>query len=104
MRSHIRTNLIVMLSALLLAACADINTDVTVNVIPYPQSVEMTNSVFDMSFPRLIAIAERGWTKKENLDYSKFLERLYKEYDYLDSINVYYYDIRDFGHHPEPMR
>ena len=47
MRSHIKTNLIVMLSALLLAACADINTDVTVNVIPYPQSVEMTNALFD---------------------------------------------------------
>ena len=57
-----------------------------------------------MIFPRLIAIAERGWTKQENLDYTKFLERLYNEYNYLDSINVYYYDIRDFGNHPEPMR
>lgn len=57
-----------------------------------------------MIFPRLIAIAERGWTDQENLDYSDFTERLENEYRYLDSINVYYYDINDFGHHPEPMR
>lgn len=57
-----------------------------------------------MIFPRLIAIAERGWTVQENLDYENFLKRLYNEYDYLDSIDVYYYDIRDFDNHPEPMR
>ena len=57
-----------------------------------------------MIFPRLIAIAERGWTNKENLDYTDFIKRLENEYRYLDSINVYYYDINDFEHHPEPYR
>jgi hexosaminidase len=57
-----------------------------------------------MIFPRLIAIAERGWTYQENLDYTDFIERLENEYKYLDSINVYYYDIKDFEHHPEPYR
>lgn len=57
-----------------------------------------------MIFPRLIAIAERGWTYQENLDYTDFIERLENEYKYLDSINVYYYDIKDFEHHSEPYR
>lgn len=57
-----------------------------------------------MIFPRLIAIAERGWTNQENLDYTDFMKRLENEYRYLDSINVYYYDINDFEHHPEPLR
>ena len=57
-----------------------------------------------MIFPRLIAVAERGWTNQENLDYTKFISRLENEYRYLDSKNVYYYDINDFEHHPEPFR
>ena len=57
-----------------------------------------------MIFPRLIAIAEKAWTTQENINYKGFLERLKKEYLYLDSINVYYYDFRDFGHHPEPLK
>ena len=29
-----------------------------------------------MIFPRLIAIAERGWTNQENLDYTKFISNV----------------------------
>ena len=57
-----------------------------------------------MVFPRLIALAERAWTRQENLDYPDFLKRLENEFRYLDSINVYYYDFRDFDHHPEPLK
>jgi len=57
-----------------------------------------------MVFPRLIAIAERAWTSQGNLDYDDFLKRLGNEYRYLDSINIYYYDFRDFDHHPEPLK
>ncbi|MBQ3917760.1 MAG: family 20 glycosylhydrolase, partial [Bacteroidales bacterium] len=57
-----------------------------------------------MVFPRLIAIAEKAWTSQENLDYDGFLKRLVNEYKYLDSLNVYYYDFRDFDAHPEPKR
>ena len=57
-----------------------------------------------MVLPRLIAIAERAWTSRENLDYQDFLKRLEKEYGYLDSINAYYYDFRDFDRHPEPLK
>ncbi|MCR5243706.1 MAG: family 20 glycosylhydrolase, partial [Bacteroidales bacterium] len=57
-----------------------------------------------MVFPRLIAIAEKAWTLQDNLDYDDFLKRLENEYKYLDSLNVYYYDFRDFDAHPEPKR
>ena len=57
-----------------------------------------------MIFPRLIAIAERGWTSQDNLDYNDFIRRLENEYRYLDSLNVYYFDINDFEKHPEPFR
>ena len=57
-----------------------------------------------MVFPRLIALAERAWTRQENLDYEDFLKRLEGEYGYLDSIDVHYYDFRDFERHPEPLK
>ena len=57
-----------------------------------------------MVFPRLIALAEKAWTSQHNLDYQDFLKRLENEYRYLDSIDVYYYDFRDFDHHPEPLK
>lgn len=57
-----------------------------------------------MIYPRLIALAEKAWTFDENLDYDDFLKRLEREYGYLDSINVYYYDFRDFERHLEPMK
>lgn len=55
-----------------------------------------------MVFPRLLALAELAWTRVENMDYKDFLERLYKEYDYMDSTGVYYYDMRNPSAHPEP--
>ena len=57
-----------------------------------------------MVFPRLIAIAEKAWTLQDNLDYDDFLKRLENEYKYLDSLNVYYFDFRDFDAHPEPKK
>jgi hexosaminidase len=57
-----------------------------------------------MIFPSLIALAERAWTSGANLQYDDFLKRLENEYKYLDSIKVYYYDFRDFGRHPEPLK
>ncbi len=57
-----------------------------------------------MLFPRLIALAESAWTTQERLDYEDFLKRLEGEFGYLDSLPVYYYDFRDFDHHPEPLK
>ena len=55
-----------------------------------------------MVFPRLLALAELSWTRAENMDYQDFLERLYNEYEYMDSIGIYYYDMRNPSAHPEP--
>ena len=55
-----------------------------------------------MAFPRLIALAEKAWTREENMDYDDFLRRLDYVYEYLDSKGIRYYDSRDPGRHPEP--
>ena len=70
----------------------------------WTERVQTGDRIDYMVFPRLIAIAERAWTQQGNLDYHDFLKRLENEYGYLDSINVYYYDFRDFDHHPEPLK
>lgn len=57
-----------------------------------------------MVFPRLLALAELAWTQADNMSYEDFLERLYKEYGYMDSVGLYYYDMRDPSAHPEPAR
>jgi hexosaminidase len=41
-------------------------------------------------FPRLLAIAETGWTKKESKDYSDFKKRLIPHYDRLDILGYKY--------------
>lgn len=41
-----------------------------------------------MCFPRLIAVAETGWTKKENSDYSSFKIRVRNEKDFLASLGI----------------
>ena len=58
----------------------------------------------DMIFPRLIALAEKGWTDSRNMDYNGFLKRMEKQYRHLDKLGVYYYDGRDTSRHPEPQR
>ncbi len=41
-----------------------------------------------MCFPRMIAVAESGWTKKENADYKNFRVRLRKEREELLSLGI----------------
>jgi N-acetyl-beta-hexosaminidase len=57
-----------------------------------------------MLFPRVVAQAEKAWTKSKNLNYKNFLERLENEYKYLDSIDIYYYDFRENSRREEPQR
>jgi len=42
-------------------------------------------------YPRIIALAEVGWTEKENKDYSSFLERMDNQFVRLDIHNVNYH-------------
>lgn len=70
----------------------------------WTERVRTSDRLDYMIFPRLITLAEKSWTREENLNYENYLKRLENEYMFLDSIGVYYYDFRDFDVHPEPYR
>lgn len=42
-------------------------------------------------YPRIIALAEVGWTEKENKDYASFLKRMDKQFERLDKHNINYH-------------
>ena len=70
----------------------------------WTERVRTSDRLDYMIFPRLITLAEKAWTREENLNYEDYLKRLENEYKFLDSIGVYYYDFRNFDAHPEPYR
>ena len=70
----------------------------------WTERVRTSDRLDYMIFPRLITLAEKAWTREENLNYEDYLKRLENEYKFLDSIGVYYYDYRNFDAHPEPYR
>jgi hexosaminidase len=55
-----------------------------------------------MTFPRICAVAESGWTLPEHKDYVGFSARLNDAYALFDSLGIYYFDYRDATAHPEP--
>ena len=55
-----------------------------------------------MLFPRLCAVAEAGWTQAAQKDYSSFSRRMEAAYEYMDSLDIYYFDPRRPDRHPEP--
>ena len=57
-----------------------------------------------MIYPRILALAEKAWSLDSNIDYSAFLKRVEKEYKYLDSKDIFYYNFRNPERHPEPKR
>lgn len=57
-----------------------------------------------MIYPRILALAEKAWSLDSNIDYSAFLKRVEKEYKFLDSKDIFYYDFRNPERHPEPKR
>ena len=69
----------------------------------WTERVCTSNRLEYMVFPRLIALAERAWTYQKNMDYDGFMKRMEKEFEYLDSMGIYYYDYRNPERHPEPM-
>ena len=70
----------------------------------WTEKVVTTERMEYMIFPRLIALAEKGWTDSRNMDYSSFVKRMEKQYRHLDKLGIYYYDGRDTSRHPEPQR
>ena len=55
-----------------------------------------------MTWPRLCALAEAGWSRPEVKDYDDFSARMEGTYRYFDGRGVYYYDLRNPGRTPEP--
>jgi hexosaminidase len=43
------------------------------------------------AFPRMLALAESGWTTKKNKNYDDFTQRMDKQYERLDALNITYY-------------
>lgn len=54
-----------------------------------------------MVYPRICFFAESAWTNKENKDYDSFTERMENAYKLFDSMNIYYFDVRDPERRPE---
>ncbi len=55
-----------------------------------------------MIFPRLLAIAEDGWTKYERKDYKNFENRVKAFLPYLDSLKINYFNLFEKNSNPEP--
>ena len=70
----------------------------------WTEKVVTTERLEYMVFPRLIALAEKAWTRSENLNYDCFLKRLANEYNYLNTRSLYYYDYRESMRRVEPRR
>lgn len=54
-----------------------------------------------MVYPRMCAFAESAWTNKENKDYESFTRRMEDAYQLFDTMNIYYFDVRDADRRPE---
>ena len=70
----------------------------------WTEKVVTTERLEYMVFPRIIALAEKAWTRNENLNYDCFLKRLANEYNYLNTRSLYYYDFRESMRRVEPTR
>lgn len=55
-----------------------------------------------MIFPRLLAIAEDGWTNADKKNYEDFLEKVRLFMPYLDSKGIYYFNLFNPDSTPEP--
>lgn len=55
-----------------------------------------------MTWPRLCALAEAGWTEASNKNFNDFERRLDDAYSLFDRLGIYYYDHRDPARHAEP--
>ena len=67
----------------------------------WTETVKTTERADHMSWPRLCAIAESGWTLPENKDYASFETRMDAAYRHLETIGVHFFDFRDPARHPE---
>jgi hexosaminidase len=57
----------------------------------WPAVAQEVKDLNIQNFPRLLAVAEIGWTSSENKDYDNFLVRLNNNYSRLDALHIDYF-------------
>jgi len=68
----------------------------------WSEVVRTMNRYDFMTYPRIFALAESGWTLPENKDYDSFTLRMEPVYRMMDELGIFYCDYRDIPHHSEP--
>lgn len=85
----------------------DINRDnklvVGIQACVWTENIQNSNRLDFMTFPRLSAMAEAGWTNEEGKDYTSFTGRLKSMIEIYEKDNIYYYDLFNPGKNPEPI-
>lgn len=56
-----------------------------------------------MTYPRLCALAETGWTTADRKDLNEFNRRMEYAFRLFDKMGIYYFDFRNPARHPEPQ-
>ena len=67
----------------------------------WTETVKTTERADHMSWPRLCAIAESGWTMPENKDFESFEARMDAAYKHLEDKGIHFFDNRDPERFPE---
>lgn len=67
----------------------------------WSETVKTAERADHMSWPRLCAIAESGWTLPDNKDYDSFKTRMEAAYAHLEAAGIHFFDNRDPGRYPE---
>ena len=67
----------------------------------WTETVSTEERADHMSWPRLCAIAESGWTIPENKDFASFETRMDSAFKHLESRGVHFFDYRDPERYPE---
>ncbi|WP_430809404.1 MULTISPECIES: family 20 glycosylhydrolase [unclassified Carboxylicivirga] len=57
----------------------------------WTEGIPNTDRLYYQSLPRMLALAESGWTAKDLKSYSKFEERLPRHYRYFESQDLFYH-------------
>ena len=67
----------------------------------WSETVKTAQRADHMSWPRLCAIAESGWTLPEHKDYASFEQRIDAAFKHLEAAGVHFFDFRNPGRYPE---
>jgi hexosaminidase len=70
----------------------------------WTETVESEERLDYMIFPRIIALSESAWTKKNNKDISRFNKNLTSVFEFLDEQNIFYFNSLNPSLRAEPAK